>query len=119
MAEPDLIAFNPEQRTVIVFEFKRSTQTERQALTELLAYEHEIRNSLHFWLVTISLTCCVPRTLSTLLEHAAAGAITWSEKNVLCLKANVVANQLHLRVHIPPAWEYLGASRFPEDSLPT
>lgn len=116
---PDLVAFNREQRTVVVFEFKRSIQTERQALTELLAYEHEIRNHLPFLADYDIVYVLCATDFSALLEHAAAGAITWSGKHVLCLQAGVVANELCLRVHIPRAWEFLGASRFPDDSLPT
>ena len=45
---PDIICFNPEKRIFVIFEIKRDKLTERQALTEIYAYEQEIRNILPF-----------------------------------------------------------------------
>lgn len=41
---PDIVCYNPEKRVFVIFEIKRDKLTERQALTELYAYEQEIRN---------------------------------------------------------------------------
>jgi len=43
---PDLVCINPERQSVVIFELKKKSQTGRQALTELLAYEQEIKNLL-------------------------------------------------------------------------
>jgi len=45
---PDCLLFNYETNEVIVIENKISKQTEREAVTELLGYSQEIRNSLPF-----------------------------------------------------------------------
>lgn len=45
---PDIVCFNPEKRIFVIFELKREKLAERQALTELYAYEQEIRNIFPF-----------------------------------------------------------------------
>ena len=67
---PDLVCMNPEQESVILFELKKSSQTGREALTELLAYEQELKNLMpllsnyDFNFVLIS------PEWSTLMDHA-------------------------------------------------
>ncbi|CZT26155.1 hypothetical protein [Pseudomonas cerasi] len=45
---PDILCFNPETKTLVVFEVKRASETERQTVTELAGYEQELRNMLPF-----------------------------------------------------------------------
>ena len=45
---PDLLLFSPENSTFFIIEIKRDEQAERQAITELLAYEHELKNLFPF-----------------------------------------------------------------------
>lgn len=45
---PDIIAYNPESRVVLIFEVKREKGPERQAVSEVAGYEHEIQNLFPF-----------------------------------------------------------------------
>lgn len=114
---PDLVCINPESQQIIIFEIKKSTQTERQALTELLAYEHEIKNLLPF-LSSYDLTFVLVSTeWSVLLEHAAGSAISWSNKNLLCLKAKTDASKLTFNIHTLNSWSITGNAFFPPESV--
>ncbi|QHF06079.1 hypothetical protein [Pseudomonas syringae] len=114
---PDLVCINPERQQIVIFEIKKSTQTERQALTELLAYEHEIINILPF-LSTYDLTFVLVSTeWSVLLEHAAGSAISWSNKNLLCLKVDLNQNNFKLNIHGLNSWSITGNAFFPPKSV--
>jgi hypothetical protein len=45
---PDLILCNEENGKIIILEIKKSKATARETLTEMLAYEYEIKNLLPF-----------------------------------------------------------------------
>lgn len=112
---PDLVCINPESQQIVIFEIKKSTQTERQALTELLAYEHEIKNILPF-LSTYDMTFVLVSTeWSILLEHAVGSAIAWSNKNVLCLKLNPTDSEFKYSIHKPNSWNITGDAFFPPE----
>ncbi|MCU1766719.1 hypothetical protein NTD83_14330 [Pseudomonas protegens] len=114
---PDLVCINPESQQIIIFEIKKSTQTERQALTELLAYEHEIKNLLPF-LSSYDLTFVLVSTeWSVLLEHAAGSAISWANKNLLCLKVNTDTAKFTFNIHNPNSWSITGNAFFPPESV--
>lgn len=117
---PDLVCINPEQQSVVLFELKKSSQTGREALTELLAYEQELKNlmpllsSYDFNFVLIS------PEWSTLMDHAVSGAIAWSNKKVLCLKPLLnEKDELELETYLPTAWKITGSAHLPEDALPS
>ncbi|GAB7531616.1 hypothetical protein PS3A_40300 [Pseudomonas sp. 3A(2025)] len=113
---PDLVCINPETQQVIIFEIKKSNQTERQALTELLAYEHEIKNLLPF-ISSHDLTFVLVSTeWSVLLEHAAGSAVSWANKNLLCLKANINKKNLTFNIHTFTSWKITGNVFFPPKS---
>jgi len=116
---PDLVCMNPEQESVILFELKKSSQTGREALTELLAYEQELKNLMpllsnyDFNFVLIS------PEWSTLMDHAVSGAIAWSDKKILCLKPKLAdGGSLELQTYLPTAWKVTGAVHLPEEALP-
>lgn len=114
---PDLVCINPESQQIVIFEIKKSTQTERQALTELIAYEHEIKNTLPF-LSTYDMTFVLVSTeWSVLLEHAAGSAIAWSNKNVLCLKLNPADSEFKYNIHKPDSWNITGDAFFPPECV--
>jgi hypothetical protein len=117
---PDLVCINPERQSVVLFEVKKSSQTGREALTELLAYEQELKNLMpllsgyDFNFVLIS------PEWSTLMDHAVSGAIAWSNKKVLCLKPLLnEKEELELETYLPTAWKITGAAHLPEDALPS
>lgn len=114
---PDLVCINPESQQIIIFEIKKSTQTERQALTELLAYEHEIKNLLPF-LSSYDLTFVLVSTeWSVLLEHAAGSAISWASKNLLCLRVNADGPKFKFNIHNLNSWNITGNAFFPPESV--
>lgn len=118
---PDLVVVDDHTRSVTCMELKTSTQSERQALTELLAYEHEIRNHLPF---VSDLDLCfvlVAVDYSTLLDHAVSTHIAWYGKNILCLLASpgATSGDWKLAVHIPQAWTNLGQTGIPPGAILT
>lgn len=116
---PDIVCINPEEQTVVIFELKKSSQTGRQAVTELLAYEHEIKNLLPFLSNYDVRLVLVSPEWSTLMDHAVASAVTWSGRQVLCLDAGLDKGKLTLTPRIPLAWTITGSVYFPEDALPS
>lgn len=115
---PDLVCINPEQESVVIFELKKESQTGRQALTELLAYEQEIKNILPLVSNHDFNFVLVSPEWSTLMDHAVSSAITWSNWKILCLKPSGSDKQLRLETYIPTAWKVTGAVHFPESAIP-
>lgn len=114
---PDIVGFNHHDKTITIFELKKSKQTERQALTELLAYEHEIKNTLPF-LSNYEVTFVLISTeWSTLLQHAAGSAIAWSNKKLLCLELKITNETYNFDIIRPEAWQLTGTAFFPVDGL--
>jgi hypothetical protein len=116
---PDIVCINPEKECVVIFELKNATQTGRQAVTELLAYEHEIKNLLPFLSNYDVHFVLISPEWSTLMDHAVASAITWSGRKILCLNANLEEGQLRLDARIPPAWTITGSMYVPGNALPS
>ncbi len=114
---PDIVCINPERKCIVVFELKKAEQTGRQAVTELLAYEHEIKNLLPFLSNYDMHLVLVSSEWSTLMDHSVASAITWSGRKVLCLEASLKAKRLTLATRIPNAWTITGSVYFPDDAL--
>ena len=111
---PDLIAYNAEEKCFVVVEIKKDKQTAREAMTELLAYEHEIQNHMPFCSNLDILFVIVSPEWSTLLDHSITSAVTWSSHNILALNYDV--NSSELSVHIPEVWSRLGTPSLPKDS---
>ena len=115
---PDLACINPEEESVVLFELKKGGQTGRQALTELLAYEQEIKNLLpllsnydfNFVLVSAEWT--------PLMDHAVSAAIAWSNRKILCLTPTLVRKKLQLETRVPSAWKVTGSVYFPPEAMP-
>lgn len=88
---PDILCFNPESRTLVVFEIKRAAETERQTVTELGGYEQELRNLLPFVGDYDICFVVVATEWSTLLNHAVGALNAWSGKRCLALKLSLDA----------------------------
>ncbi|MFB2897823.1 hypothetical protein ACE1CI_33315 [Aerosakkonemataceae cyanobacterium BLCC-F50] len=116
---PDLVLFNENERKLIVLEIKRNNKTARETLTEMLAYDHEIRNFLPLIPNFDILYCIVSTDYSSLLNHSVAGLITWESKQILCLVIEESKEEVKLKIHFPTAWTSLGNSRFPLDAIST
>ncbi len=114
---PDILCFNPESRTLVVFEVKRDKLTERQAVTELAGYEQELRNTLPF-LGDFDVNFVLISThWDVLLSHAVGNFNTWSGKNCLALKVGADLRPFTLACHIPEAWQLRGSSSLPHEAL--
>jgi hypothetical protein len=117
LLRPDIICLDEGTETLVLFELKKSDQTGRQALTELLAYEQEIKNILPFLADYDTALVLISTEWSTLMDHAAAGAVVWSGKNLLCLEATVGSAESSFRIRIPNAWYITGSVYLPPDSV--
>lgn len=116
---PDILCFNAESRTLVVFEVKRETFTERQTITELAGYEHELRNVLPFLGNFDICFVVVAKDWSTLLDHAVANFNVWSSKKCLALRVNTNSQPFQLSCHLPEAWHMTGSFGLPPDALQT
>ena len=116
---PDLILFNEEQRKLIIIEIKRSGQAARETITEIIAYESELKNILPF-LSNYEVNFCIISTeYPDLLNHSVSGLITWESKQILCLKIELDEQDLKLKIHIPSAWTSTGNITFPQNAIST
>ncbi len=113
----DLLCSNVEGGRFIVVEVKSQKSTAREAVTELLAYEHEILNHVPFASSGEVLMVVVSREFSTLLDHAVTGLNTWTHRNVLCLKVSDDQGAPRLEVHVPRAWEAVGQGELSGEAL--
>ncbi|MBW4519542.1 MAG: hypothetical protein KME16_07555 [Scytolyngbya sp. HA4215-MV1] len=117
---PDLVLLNQEEGKIIILEIKRSIKTVRETLTEMLAYDHEIRNFLPFLSNFEILFCIVSTEYSTLLNHSITGLTTWESKQILCLYVEESEEEeLQIEIYIPPAWTSLGISNLPSTAIST
>lgn len=122
---PDLILHDVESGSLILVELKRGNKTEREALTELLAYEHEVKNHFPFLSHLDVCLIVVATDFKPLLDHSIAGAVTWNGKQILCLQAteqieqNTTEPVVSLKVRIPSVWRSIGQKPIPPQSLVT
>lgn len=117
---PDLVLLNQEEGKIVILEIKRSVKTARETLTEMLAYDHEIRNLLPFLSNFEILFCVVSTEYSTLLNHSITGLATWESKQILCLHVEESEKEeLQIEIYIPPAWTSLGISSLPPAAIST
>lgn len=112
---PDLVLVQSDTGQFVLVEIKRAVQTEREAITELLGYDHEIRNHLPF-LSNVDLSYIVVSTeFSPLLDHSIAGLTTWESKEILCLRVLPEGgSEIRIEVYLPNPWAPLGQHGFPK-----
>lgn len=115
--KPDIVCVNPELQSLVIFELKKASQTGRQAVTELLAYEQEVKNLLPLLSNYDVNFVLISTEWSTLMDHAVASAIAWSGRKILCLDAALVDGNLQLQTRVPEAWRVTGSVDFPPDAL--
>ncbi|MBF0185912.1 MAG: hypothetical protein HQM06_16200 [Magnetococcales bacterium] len=117
---PDLVLMTLGAGKFILIELKTSAKTEREALTELLGYEQEIRNQFPFLATTDILHVVVSTEFSHLLDHSISSLVMWEEKPFLCLKVIESSDDVcGLKVHIPSAWSPIGQAGIPKSSITT
>ena len=115
----DLLYCNTEQATFVLLELKIGAQTEREAVTELLAYEQEILNHCPFLSHDDLVFIVIGTEFRTTLDHSLAGIMTWSRRRVLCLRAEPYGDSVRLAVHLPAAWAPVGQGILPANAIAT
>lgn len=117
---PDLILVNHDKAKIIIVELKRSKKTARETLTEMLAYEHEVRNFLPFFSNFEILFCILSTEYPNLLNHSITNLTTWESKQILCLKVQESEDdELSFEVYLPSAWFSLNTNGFPPNAIST
>lgn len=104
----DLLYCARETSRFVLFEIKNQDGSTREAVTEIMAYEHEALNHTPFSSANDVLMVIVSRNFSTLLDHAVTGLNSWSRRRVLCLRFEDHGAEARLVVHIPSAWSAIG-----------
>ncbi len=115
---PDLILFNRQRMQIVILENKTSGKTEREAITELMGYSHEIKNHLPFMSNYDINYVLIATEYNELLNHSISAQILTAEINFLCLKPTLSNNEITgLLVHLPSAWSDLGDAGIPENAI--
>jgi hypothetical protein len=104
----DLLYCARETSQFVLFEIKNQDGSAREAVTEIMAYEHEALNHTPFASANDVMTVIVSRKFSTLLDHAVTGLNSWSRRRVLCLLFDDDEDGPRLTVYIPTAWSAIG-----------
>ncbi|HDR8434267.1 TPA: hypothetical protein QC285_004071 [Bacillus cereus] len=114
---PDFILVNEELKKFILIELKTNGQTEREAVTELMAYSQEIKNQLPF-LTNYDLNYVLISTdFNTLLDHSVGQMVLEDNQNLLCIKINPKVKPLNLSVYVPDSWTDLRMAYIPESTF--
>lgn len=120
---PDLVCHDRESESILIFELKVSGAVGRQAVSELAAYEQEVRNHLPTLADTELCHVLISSEWNTLMDHGVSAAVTWSGKRILCLEARLEpspdGDRLTLRTRLPSAWSITGQAVLPERAFPT
>ena len=113
---PDLLLFNPYTNKLIIVEIKRSSQAERESITELLAYEQELQNIFPYMSKLEVCFIIISADYNTLLDHAIFSLALWQNRKVLPLKISGLESENEqdwdLSVYIPNSWSLLNINHF-------
>lgn len=113
----DLLYCARETSRFVLFEIKNQHGSSREAVTEIMAYEHEALNHTPFSSANDVMMVIVSRNFSTLLDHAVTGLNSWSHRRVLCLRFDDSQAEPQLIVHIPIAWSAIGQKGLTADGI--
>jgi hypothetical protein len=114
---PDLILFSRRTGHFVIFEIKRDWLATREAVTELFAYEQEIRNQMPYISSDQIMYVIVSDSYPTLLTHAIGQAILWQRKNVLAVLLGESSSELTLKVTLPTGWSSTRLNHVPEHCI--
>jgi len=120
---PDLLLFNQETATFIIIEIKRSDKAEREAITELLAYEQELQNLFPFMSKIEVCFVLISADYKPLLEHSLSSLVLWQNRKVLPLKIDGLENnnekKWELSVHETNSWSLLSNGHIKPNQIDT
>lgn len=101
---PDLLLYNKSNGKYIIGELKRSKEAERQAITELLGYELEIKNHLPLTPNSEVLMILISFDYSILLQHSIESLIL-DNKPIMCLVPIIINNEFeYFNIFCPECW---------------
>lgn len=101
---PDILLFNRDLNNYIIIELKRDKQTEREAITELLGYQFEIKNIFPLSGNNQTLLILIATDYSVLLQHSINGLLL-NQQIVMCLKPIIKRNKFeNFEIIIPDIW---------------
>lgn len=101
---PDFVLFNRKLGRLILVELKDDKQPERQAVTELLAYERELRNHFPFMGGMDVVFILIAREWGDLLNHAYAALAARGRPSLLALTVSGEEPDLAFTVRTDEAW---------------
>jgi hypothetical protein len=114
--KPDLVLMDRDQGSFVVIELKKSHQTSRQAITELVAYAQAIEHlypGAHVAMVLVS------PDWRPLLDYAVVSQVTAGRRQLLALEiASSDETQFSLQVRVDALTRDMGKRVFPSKSLP-
>jgi hypothetical protein len=106
--KPDFLLVNNKTQQVIIIELKRERNAERQTVTELTGYAHEVKNHLPFLADYNFLFIIVSTEYNTLLQHSVGNLLLNNTHKVLCLKPVVDGSSVsHFDIVLPDSWSDL------------
>ncbi|MFA6199863.1 MAG: hypothetical protein WC679_05600 [Bacteroidales bacterium] len=111
---PDVLITNSEKNNFSIFELKKDSQTEREAITELFAYALEVKNHLPNIADSDINLVIISTEFNTLLDHSISSLILGSKFNILALKTDIIDEKLVLNIHIPDSWTDIWQNTLPE-----
>ncbi|HDR7807283.1 MULTISPECIES: hypothetical protein [Bacillus] len=105
---PDFLLVNDETQQVIIIELKREKNAERQTVTEITGYAHEVKNHLPF-LADYNFSFVIVSTeYNTLLQHSVGNLLLNNTHKVLCLNPVIKDNKIScLDIVLPNSWSDL------------
>ncbi|WP_234630480.1 hypothetical protein [Afifella sp. H1R] len=115
----DLLYCARDTSRFVLFEVKNQDGSAREAVTEIMAYEHEALNHSPFSSANDIMMVIVSRNFSTLLDHAVTGLNSWSRRRILCLRFEDGEEGPRLIVHIPTAWSAIGQKELTANGIVT
>jgi hypothetical protein len=96
---PDLVMAALLNGGLAAVEVKAAETTEREAATELLAYDFELSNHLPFGAHVDRMLIVIATDFAPLMEHAVSSLIVWGGRQILCLRYTVDGTGPKLSVH--------------------
>jgi hypothetical protein len=100
---PDILAFAPNEQSIVVIELKNIAGPTRQAGTELSAYCAEINNYLPFISDADIVNVIISNEWPTLLRKHVAQDILWRRRKLICLLPYIDGSEIRLKVVTPNA----------------
>jgi hypothetical protein len=116
---PDLVLASKKTGHIVIVEVKRDDQTTREALTELLAYEQEVRNQLPYLSGDQIMFVLVSSSFPTLLSHAVGQTILWQRKQLLALEIVPDRGSLAFQIVLPVGWSSTRLNHVPSRCFQT